>query len=70
MVQQVRTQGDGIRHTIQAPHGKREESLGIIIDATTIVCQAPLFSAIMMSHIDLSTKSIFKFVDNKNELGN
>jgi hypothetical protein len=49
--------------------GWRGESIGVLFEAATAVCQAPVFSATMVSHVDFSTTSIFKLAASMCELG-
>ena len=47
--------------------GQCGESTGVLFEAATVVCQAPLFLATMVSHVDFSAASIFKLAANMYE---
>jgi hypothetical protein len=46
------------------------EASGVVYETATLVCQASLFSATMMSHMDFSLVALFKMVGTLCELGN
>jgi hypothetical protein len=46
------------------------EALGVVYEVATLVCQASLFSATMMPHVDFSPMVVFKMVATMCELGN
>jgi hypothetical protein len=46
------------------------EAIGVVYEAATLVCQASLFSATMMVHLDFSLAAVFKMATTMCELGN